>query len=671
MQATPAPRILGVLTSLFCILIAGAGPCRAVDPSPEAPPAPTGKFPPAYMANLPKDYLDRIYQSQQISFHRGDKTRLADVLKGPGTVKNSITWIRWSMAGMLLGYRTDEINEFIASPAFVWGTHGAHGFGFFATEMLRFYGLYNANSPSMPGRLTPAAQANMEKGFWGAAKKFGKLADAQESSWMQDGSENHNLMAMIGELLAAQFLRKNPAYANEKYDDGTDLETMYQAWNKRMHAWFDTRVRAGLFTEWGSSSYEEPIANAFLNLRDFAEDPVLRKKAEMFLNLYHAAVAEETISSSRGGPKMRVKLESLYEPFVERGYDLLFNAPGRTFAPLSENVRSSSNYYPPPAVVNLAQDVTRRGPYSTLKRVTGVVDDKEAEKGTRFISPDRSLPYYSYVTPHYVVGSNFFDTRWNYYSSASSWQGAILDGAGSARIAFYIKPRSTNGWHLWQGYVSCQDRNVLIVQKWHPSPQNPRSTEPAFLQVYLPVTLDSVVEDESGWIFVQSGKSYAAVKVVSGGYSWNKKWTHADKPAKERCTITLEQDSPVIVVVNEASDYNNDFDAFKKAIKDQPISYADGTLKFATMTFFGTKQLPKINGETVNLAPARLFDSPFIRSDWNSGVIYIRKGKDTLKLDFTDPKNPTQTAATDEGDVSAFPPGVGSTEPIVFRAPAH
>ncbi len=90
--------------------------------------------------------------------------------------------------------------------------------------------------------------------------------------------------------------------------------------------------------------------------------------------------------------------------------------------------------------------------------------------------------------------------------------GGGFDGADSARIAFYIKPASKDDWHVWDAYVSAQDRNVLIVQKWHPVPPNDKKQEPAFLQVYFSVTLDSLIEDESGWIFVKSGDSYAAVE---------------------------------------------------------------------------------------------------------------------------------------------------------------
>lgn len=661
------PAFAFLFAFLFLIPSAPAAKKQKAPPSAEDL-NPTQPWPPAYMANLPKDYLDRIHQSLLVITARGDKLKLSDALKEPPSNKTSVAWTRWGQGGLTLGIRAGEINEFIASPAFDWAEHDTYAFGFFSTQMFRLYGLFKADSPYMPGRLTPAAQANMEKGFWATAKKFSKLDHAQKSSWIQHGSENHNMMEMTGQLLAAQFLRNNPAYAKEKYDDGTDLKTMYQAWNKRYHEWLDTRVRAGLFTEWGSPSYDSDIANAILNVRDFAEDPVLRKKAEMFLHLYFAAVAEENIAiAGRGGAKMRTKNEHLFQTFDARGYDVVFNAPGRVFEPLGDNFFCSTNYYPPAAVVDLAKDMTGRGPYASLKRVTGVV---EAEEGRGFdrLSAEQSLPFYLYATPHYVVGSNFWNTESSYASAPSSWQGVIFDGAPTARIGFYIKPAKKDDWHLFQAYVSAQDRNVLVVQKWHTSPPNKPSHQPSCLQVYFPVTLDSVVEDESGWIFVQSGKSYAAVKVVKGGYTWNEKWTHGEKPAAERCTITLEEDAPVIVVANDASDYDNDFEAFKKAVKAQPVSYADGTLKFATITFFGTKQLPQINGTTVDLSPARLFDSPFIRSEWNSGLVYIRKGKETLKLDFTDSNNPMQTASSGEGDIANFPPGEGNAAPIVFRS---
>jgi hypothetical protein len=76
-----------------------------------------------------------------------------------------------------------------------------------------------------------------------------------------------------------------------------------------------------------------------------------------------------------------------------------------------------------------------------------------------------------------------------------------------------------------------------------------------------------------------------------------------------------------------------------------------------------------VNEQTVNLAPLRGYDSPFIRSDWGSGLIHIRKGDDTVILDFRDPKKPLKTVGAPIS--AAFPPGTGTAQPIVFSKPTR
>jgi hypothetical protein len=54
-----------------------------------------------------------------------------------------------------------------------------------------------------------------------------------------------------------------------------------------------------------------------------------------------------------------------------------------------------------------------------------------------------------------------------------------------------------------------------------------------------------------------------------------------------------------------------------------------------TFTFFvDYSKSPKINKETVNYAPQKVYDSPFLQSDWNSGVVNIQKGTRSKVLDF-------------------------------------
>jgi len=647
--------------------------CSALTLFQQAPPTALAqavvsvKWPPEHMTKLPPDYLERLHAS----LIAGTK-RLGKLSFSNNVDTRSIGWVRYGMPALILGKRVEEINKFFESDKFEWTTNPKFGFSLFSVSYMRLYGLMNRRSGPLKGPLSPKALENFEKGMWAAAKANSKLAEAKRDVWDMEGSENHHLASKTCDLLAAQFLRNIPEYAQQKYDDGSTLAEQYEARRNYFLKWFDARAKRGQFVEAGSPSYQADSIAALFNVRDFAEDPFLRKKADMYLDLTYAVIAEETLLTTRGGPKSRVKVGHEYDVGADRGYDLLFNAPGRTFVPLGVGAHSTSNYYPPPVIVNLAKDTSGRGSYVFKTRWPGPVAEGKGRNPNdpdgifwRTLDPERSVLRYGFATPSYVLGSAGLDAKWlDDASMGFRWQGVIFASNPVARIGFEVKPASTNDWHGFNPFFSVQDRNILVTQKWAPVPPNPRSSQPSFLRVYFSPTLDAVQED-GGWIFVKSGAAFAAVKVVAGGYQWTPAWRHSESLAKDnKAFITLNADAPAILIVNQAADYNHDFDSFKTAVKAQPIRYADGALHFATITFHGPSRAPQVNGQTVNLAPARGYDSPFIRSEWNSGLIYIRKGNDTEILDFRDPNNPVKTVGAPV--TPAFPPGIGSAEPIVF-----
>jgi len=625
-------------------------------------------WPPKYMQDLPADYLDRL----QASLVAG-KQRLARLHLESSVSRDSIGWTRYGLPSLLLGERTSEINQFFESDKFEWSANPKFGFSLFGVSFMRMYGLLNYQSGPMAGLLSRKAMENSEEEMWKVAKANSKLAEAKRDVWDMEGSENHHLASKSCDLLAAQYLRNIPAYANQKYDDGSTLHEQYEARRAYFLKWFDERAKRGQFVEAGSPSYQGDSINALFNIRDFAEDEVLRRKAEMYLDLAYAVIAEETLLTTRGGPKSRVKVGHEYDGGMsDRGYDLLFAAPGRTYVPLGDGARSTSNYYPSPAIVNLAKDTKGRGTYTFATRWPGPVAEGRGRnsgdpdgKLWRTLDPERSVLRYGFATPSYIIGSAGLDPAWlDDTSMGFRWQGVIFDTDPLARIGFEVEPANRQDWHGFNPFFSVQDRNILITQKWAPVPPNPPSALPAYLRVYFSATLDEVQED-SGWIFVKDGRSFAAVKVVAGGYRWTPAWKHADDVRNDKAFITLNaENAPVIIVANEAHNYKDDFEAFKTAVKAQPIQYENGVLHFATITFYGPARSGQVSGKTVNLAPSRGYDSPFIRSDWNSGLIYIRKGDDTVTLDFRDSKNPVKTLGSSV--TSAFPPGVGAVQPVIL-----
>lgn len=626
-------------------------------------------WPVPYMKDLPADYLERQKASLLAGTNRLSKLNFNN---SGGT--DSIGWIRYGMPALILGKRMEEINKFFESDKFVVSANPKFGFSLFGISYFRMYGLMNYRTGPMKGPLSQKAQENFEKGFWTVAKANSKLAEAKRGIWEMEGSENHHISSKSCDLLAAQYLRNIPAYANEKYDDGSTLAQQYEARRDYWLRWFDERAKRGQFVEAGSPSYQSDSVAALFNIRDFAEDEVLRKKAEMYLDLTYANIAEETLLTTRGGPKSRVKVGHEYDGgFGDRGYELLFNAPGRTYNPLGVGGHSTSNYYPPPAIVSLAKDTKNRGTYSFTKRWPGPVADGGGRSNNdpdgvlwRTLDPEKSVLRRGFATPSYVIGSAGLDAKWlDDASMGFRWQGVIFESDPLARIGFEVNPADRKEWHGFNPFFSVQDRNILITQKWVPTPPNPRTANPAYLSVYFSPTLDELEED-GDWIFVKDGAAYAAVKVVAGGYKWSTQWKHASTVTGAKPMITLDtEDAPAILIANQAADYGNDFAAFKAAIKAQPIRYEKGVLDFASITFYGPAQMPKIDGKPVNLAPKLGYDSPFIRSEWNSGLIHIRKGDETVVLDFRDPKKPMKTLGAPATE--SFPSGAGVDKPIVFK----
>ncbi len=600
---------------------------------------------PPHMRELPADYLERLRNAHQ------NQSGAVSILK---SAQGDVLKVRFGIVALAFGQHVDEVNACFGADGFGWKPGKEFGFTLFSASYVRLYALFNDRTGLMKGRLSPKAQENLERSFWQCAKVYSKLEKAKNDVWVQKGSENHCVTSIASNFLVAQLLKDIPEYAALKYDDGSTLKEQYEALLDYWSTWLDQRARKGLFEEDGSS-YDNYTLEALFNLRDFAEDPILRRKADLFLDLAFVNTAEECLGTVRGGPKHRTKDDDFSPAF----YPFLFGVGdgGRGY------LLFTTGFYPSPVSVSLARDASSRGVYSWSKRCPhfSVLPPENDPKKDRVLAPDVSIIRNGFATPSFHLGSHGFDATakvvWK--GRQQLWQGVVFANHPLARIGMDGKSEHAKGNYISFPFKTIQDRNVMVTMKWGPV------TDPGVdkkLWIYFSSALDRV-EEEQGWIFVKSGNAFAGVKVVDG-YEWVKPWKHSDAINPKSFVRMLQEKSPVIMVVNDAADYGNDFSAFKKALTAEPVSWKDGVCQFATITHEGPFKAGKINGKPVDLAPPLVNDSPFIRSAWDSGVAYIRKGDEAMILDFSDPKNPLRIVG---GPVTPeFPSGVGNTKPIVF-----
>jgi hypothetical protein len=97
--------------------------------------------------------------------------------------------------------------------------------------------------------------------------------------------------------------------------------------------------------------------------------------------------------------------------------------------------------------------------------------------------------------------------------------------------------------------------------------------------------------------------------------------------------------APAIIEVARRDDFPS-FEAFRAAVVALPIAWRGETLTYQGLA--GHKLTlhadwsapPEVNGQPIDYAPARTFDSPFIQSTWADGTVVIQKGERRLVLEF-------------------------------------
>ena len=126
---------------------------------------------------------------------------------------------------------------------------------------------------------TGALGADRRAAIGDALLAFRYWLDEPGEDGMAFWTENHQILFHSAELLAGQRW-PDTVFANS---GATGAEHMAHAL-PRLHRWLDLRGRYG-FSEWHSNVYYNEDIPALLNLWDFAEDPEIRTKAGMVLDI--------------------------------------------------------------------------------------------------------------------------------------------------------------------------------------------------------------------------------------------------------------------------------------------------------------------------------------------------------------------------------------------------
>jgi len=522
----------------------------------------------------------------------------------------------------------------------------------------RIYFLFGKSSKCFPGRMGAEAEAALLDMLWRWAEPRCRLEmTLPERDWWQWGSENHHAQAWASFWGAAQIFAGHPDYKDRRYADGTTPAQMAAAFDDYFKRFARERAAKGLLIEC-NSGYNKYTLGGWYNMADFSEDPALRRRMGMLLDLFWADWAIEQIDGIRGGSRHRC-----YPGPDSTGGSSMGGQGWFHFGLGKEGDRHPSTlcaattfWRPSPIVADLALDVAGRGVYEYLSRRPGLAQPREADAPPPNFAPDArhaffeakgvyqlrpeggGLLRYSYCTPDFVMGTSMVEARpredWANISSQNRWEGVIFAGHPTARIfAQSVTPEHGSSYNAnW----SVQKRGVLIIQRL-------RTSNAEGQRIWFDASLRRTERD--GWIFVEAPGAFAAVRAVNGKTAWEADsiGQHHEKKGRIDAGEWLkceDEFTPVIIEVSRKADCP-DFAEFQRSIVANPLRREKGRLDYTsqlnktTLTLFADySDPPLIDGRSVNYAPQRVYDSPFIQSDFGSGVVTIQKGTPKLILDF-------------------------------------
>jgi hypothetical protein len=242
---------------------------------------------------------------------------------------------------------------------------------------------------------------------------------------------------------------------------------------------------------------------------------------------------------------------------------------------------------------------------------------------------------YSYVTPDYILGGFMLDPSVKYAAihSQNRWSGILFATGPDARV--FPQCVGLRNGKTYNQHLAVQHKNVMLVQK------NRNAKNAGAMRVYFAAGMKTRLVERDGWLAVQEGRSYLAVRPLprrsgpaGSGYTW-------DDANWLRCKDDL---APVALVAGRQKKYRT-LDEFLAAVRSHKFTFRKGLLTYSftdpagerttlTMDIESQNRLPEINGRAVDLKPRRVFDCPYFHSNRDSGVATITFRGRKLVLDF-------------------------------------
>lgn len=456
-------------------------------------------------------------------------------------------------------------------------------------------------------------------------------------------TDNHMLQIHTARYLSAQTWPDGPAFA----DGSTPAAALRDSagWIDR---WIEATVTRGMY-EYDSPNYQHLYLLCFATLHEYAQDPVLRKKSWMIMQVLLADWATEYLHGAWVGSHSREKYDQVLHTHEHTGAATQF---GRLYfggAPIRPDL--AENFFLPLAALQRFAALPMIGRMATDRATPYVLRElKPSRRGPRIVYGEPTWKY-THVAPEFAVGSSWGDLtdvehhRWD-LTWVSPHDGAtcfFINPSYSARqlhryfeepldkiLGAIVRQRpyyaDPNKWVEGSPYEDVFQHDRAVIDLY----DIPADSERQHINGFFP-HLIAERREAGGWIFCRADEIYFGVWTSTPG-EWHRESNH------DRLTIVHPRTAVVLEAI--AAKDARSFDAFcADRLAHTPVF--DETTLTATYTTTGGDKLqfthrgPRlVNDQPVDLTTWPLFEGPWLNAARHTGVITLQYGPERVVLDF-------------------------------------
>ncbi len=454
------------------------------------------------------------------------------------------------------------------------------------------------------------------------------------------GSENHSLMYHVSRLIAAQFYRgktfeqygKTAEEIIAEDEAYTDEFLMYRA----RRAW----------GEFDSCGYAAEIMLILNTLYVYSENQRLRKKASMMMDMILLDMIVDTKNGLYGGAHGRIYEGNALDSAsggMYGYYAYYFGAEGGLPQSLvGACIALISDYVPADIVYMVAKN--RTFPYENRERKH--LHCCEAWVGGihhRYL--DRleglSIDKYLYLSDEYMLGSIVHQDAypdgcggWYAHHQQHEWELTFPD-SGNGRTKIFSHHPGNPKYHdqhqhnQWTGDIGCGCGTHFCTKDTAISMYNIVKTEREFTYINADIPLDRFDEKllEKNYIFLRHGKTYVMVWFSNDYRFVTEGPTAGFEAVSDGCRHCF------ICHVEPAERYGS-IEEFADAMKALEIAFDSDDMAVDFLGIHVDYSSNSVDG-VKNVYPyEKLYESPYLNSEYGSGVLHVTDGRNCAVYDF-------------------------------------